>query len=239
MFRSGILNAERRMSTDHKEVKLHGSTGQLEAVLWTPHQFEEVPLAAVLCHPHPLYQGTMHNKVVYQAAKALEAVGIPVLRFNFRGVGASEGTYDHGRGEEDDVRAALDFLSAEFAGVPLIAAGFSFGAWVGLRAGCLDSRVAELIGIGLPIDDPKLSFEYLRTCAKPKLLLQAENDQYAARPHFETFSAHFSPDAAAATHLVFIPGDHFFAGHLDKMRDALRSWLVERHERLRASPASK
>jgi len=225
------------MNTD-KEVTLRGNAGQLEALLWTPGHPEKIPLAAVICHPHPLYQGTMHNKVVYQAAKAVESVGIPALRFNFRGVGASAGSYDHGRGEEDDVRTALDFLSAEFPHVPLLAAGFSFGAWVGLRAGCLDSRVVALMGIGLPIDDPKLSFEYLRTCEKPKLLLQGENDQYAARRHVESLSARFSSDAAAATRLVFIPGDHFFTGYLDQMRNAIRGWLIERLGELHPSSAS-
>ena len=191
-------------------------------------------MAAVLCHPHPLYQGTMHNKVVYQAAKALDSLRIPVLRFNFRGVGASEGSYDHGRGEEDDVRAALDYLAAEFPGAPLLAAGFSFGAWVGLRVGCLDARVIELIGLGLPIDDHKLPFDYLRTCAKPKLLVQGESDQYAEKSRFESFVAGFHPEAIAATRVAFVPGDHFFGGHLDKMADVLRQWLMDRHPNLKS-----
>jgi alpha/beta superfamily hydrolase len=220
------------MDAHHKEITLRGAAGRLEAILWGPKQSRDVPLAAVLCHPHPLYQGTMHNKVVYQAAKALDSLGIPVLRFNFRGVGASEGNYDHGRGEEDDVRAALDYLAAEFPGVPLLAAGFSFGAWVGLRVGCLDPRVIELIGLGLPIDDRTLLFDYLRTCAKPKLLVQGESDQYAAKSRFEGFVAGFHPEAIAATRVVFVPGDHFFGGHLDEMADALRRWLMDRHHRL-------
>ena len=175
----------------------------------------------------------MHNKVVYQAAKALDSLGIPVLRFNFRGVGASEGSYDHGRGEEDDVRTALDYVAGEFPGAPLLAAGFSFGAWVGLRVGCSDARVIELIGLGLPIDDRKLPFDYLRTCAKPKLLVQGEGDQYAAKPRFETFVAGFHPEALAATRVVFVPGDHFFGGHLGEMADTLRRWLTDRHRNLR------
>src|ERR1700719_863422 len=108
------------MDTGHKEVTLPGPAGSLEALLWAPKQSQEIHLAAVVCHPHPLYQGTMHNKVVYQAAKALDSLGIPVLRFNFRGVGASEGSYDNGRGEEDDLRAALDYLAAEYPGAPLM-----------------------------------------------------------------------------------------------------------------------
>jgi uncharacterized protein len=221
------------MDAHHKEITFRGAAGRLEAILWRPKEALGISLAAVLCHPHPLYQGTMHNKVVYQAAKALDSLGIPVLRFNFRGVGASEGSYDHGRGEEDDVRAALDYVAEEFPGVPLLAAGFSFGAWVGLRVGCLDARVTELIGLGLPIDDRKLPFDYLRTCAKPKLLIQGENDQYAAKSRFESFAGGFHPEASAATRVVFVPGDHFFSGHLDEMADVLRRWLMERHHHLK------
>lgn len=218
------------MDIPHREVTIRGAAGRLEGLLWVPAPSREVHLAAVVCHPHPLYQGTMHNKVVYRAAKALDSLGIPVLRFNFRGVGASEGTYDHGGGEEDDVRNALDYLSSEFSGVPLLAAGFSFGAWVGLRAGCQDRRVVDLIGIGLPIDDRKLGFGYLRTCTKPKLLVQGESDQYGARPHFEKFVQTFGPEATAASRVVFIPAaDHFFQGHLDEMADALRQWISARH----------
>lgn len=224
------------MDAHHKEISVRGSAGRLEAILWRPDESLRVTLAAVLCHPHPLYQGTMHNKVVYQTAKALDSLGIPVLRFNFRGVGASEGSYDHGRGEEDDVRAALDYLAAEFPNVPLLASGFSFGAWVGLRVGCRDGRVAELIGLGLPIDDRKLPFDYLRDCAKAKLLLQGENDQYATKPGFESFAASFHPEALAATRVVFVPGDHFFSGHLVEMTDALRRWLLDQHPDLIAPP---
>jgi uncharacterized protein len=218
------------MDIRHKAVMIRGAAGLLEGLLWVPEPPREVHLAAVVCHPHPLYQGTMHNKVVYQAAKALDSLGIPVLRFNFRGVGTSEGTYDHGRGEEDDVRAALDYLSSQFSGVPLVAAGFSFGAWVGLRAGCSDPRVVDLIGLGLPIDDRKLGFGYLGACTKPKLLIQGENDQYAARSHFESFVQTFSPEATKETQVVFIPAaDHFFQGHLEEVANALLRWMAARH----------
>lgn len=218
------------METRHKQVTIPGRAGELEGLLWVPKPSQQIHLAAVVCHPHPLYQGTMHNKVVYQAAKAIDSLGIPVLRFNFRGVGTSEGTYDHGRGEEDDVRSAFDYLGAQFPGVSLVAAGFSFGAWVGLRAGCADPRVMDLIGLGLPIDDQKLRFDYLRTCAKPKLLVQGESDQYAAKAHFEKFVQTFHPEATRATRVVFIPAaDHFFHGHLDEVADAVRQWISARH----------
>lgn len=225
------------MDKSRREVTISGSAGRLEGLLWVAKQPRETELAAVVCHPHPLYQGTMHNKVVYQTAKALDSLGIPVLRFNFRGVGASEGSYDRGRGEEDDVRAALDYLEAHFAGARLIVAGFSFGAWVGLRRGCGDHRVVELIGLGLPTDDRKLSFDYLSTCSKPKLLIQGEDDQYAAKSHFGSFVQTFSADAAKATRVVFIPAaDHFFTGHLDEVADALRAWMFSRHPNLQLTP---
>ena len=124
----------------HRTVNLNGTTGRLEALLWTS-RLDNPSVVAVVCHPHPLFGGTMHNKVVYQAAKTLHRRGMAVLRFNFRGVGLSEGAHDKGRGEADDVRAALDYLAAEFPSRPILLAGFSFGAWVGLRVGCEDSRV--------------------------------------------------------------------------------------------------
>jgi alpha/beta superfamily hydrolase len=218
------------MQATHKEVIIQGIAGGLEGLLWVPRQSQQVRSAAVVCHPHPLYQGTMHNKVVYRTAKALDSLGIPVLRFNFRGVGASEGTYDRGRGEAEDVRSALDYLEENFPGVPLLVAGFSFGAWVGLRVGCADSRVVELIGLGLPIDDRKLGFSYLSSCAKPKLLIQGENDQYAEKIGFEDFVGTFAPQASAATRVLFIPAaDHFFKDHLDEMAKAIQHWMADRH----------
>ena len=218
----------------HRQVTIRGSAGALEALFWLPEPSQDVHLAAVVCHPHPLYQGTMHNKVVYQTAKALDSLSIPVLRFNFRGVGASEGTYDRGRGEEDDVRAALDYLEAQFPGVPLLAAGFSFGAWVGLRRGCSDPRVLELIGLGLPVDDRKLGFGYLSACAKPKLLIQGESDQYAEKSHFESFVETFNREVATVSQVVFISSaDHFFTGHLDEMTDAVRRWVAGRHPEMK------
>src|ERR1700740_2168928 len=116
---------------DSRNFFLEGPAGRLEAILWTPstRPGHRPPLAAVLCHPHPLFGGTMHNKVIYQTAKSLDALGLAVLRFNFRGAGTSAGVHDRGRGERGDVRTALDFLANEFPGVPLLLAGFSFGCW--------------------------------------------------------------------------------------------------------------
>jgi alpha/beta superfamily hydrolase len=212
----------------HRNVMIEGPVGRLEALLWAPANATP-PMAAVVCHPHPLFGGTMHNKVVYHAAQTLRRFGLAVLRFNFRGVGLSEGAYDDGRGETADVRAALDYLSAEFPQTALLAAGFSFGAAVGLRAGCKDSRVIELIGLGLPVSD--MEADYLRTCAKPKLLIQGAEDRHSSEENWKALAAGFSPETATKTQMVFIPGaDHFFTGHIDEMTDAVAGWLTQRHQ---------
>ena len=164
--------------TFHRNFFIAGPAGRLEALLWTV-PVADPPLVAVVCHPHPLFGGTMHNKVVYQAAKAMHLRDIPVLRFNFRGAGQSEGEHDRGAGEAGDVRAALDYLSGEFPQRPILLAGFSFGSLVGLRAGCADRRVSDLIGLGIPVGNSDLT--YLRDCPKPKLIIQGGNDQFGSR----------------------------------------------------------
>lgn len=210
----------------HRTVFLDGTAGRLEAMLWTSPRAEPVT-AAVVCHPHPLYGGTMHNKVVFQVARTLHTLGLSVLRFNFRGAGLSEGEHDHGRGECDDVRAAVDYLAEQFPGRPLLLAGFSFGAWVGLRVGCEDARVIELVGLGLPANDSDLS--YLRQCAKPKLFLQGGNDAFGNKEKVEAVVA----ATPGPKHLLFIEGaDHFFASKLGPVDAALRAWVRERHPEL-------
>ena len=178
----------------------------------------------------------MHNKVVYQAAKTLHEYGLAVLRFNFRGVGQSEGAYDHGRGEAEDVRAALDWLASEFPRTPLLAGGFSFGAWTGMRVGCQDDRVVELIGLGLPVNDRALDFDYLQNCSKPKLLLIGDNDQFADRTRVEALVRSFAAASQLTTTLEFVAGaDHFFTGQLEDMRKSIAAWLTGRHPQLRES----
>ena len=213
------------MSSSHeaRSFSLEGPAGRLEAILWTPSAVTRPPLAAVACHPHPLFGGTMHNKVVYQVAKSLDAAGIPVLRFNFRGAGLSEGEHDRGRGEQDDVRAALDFLSGEFSSVPLLVAGFSFGCVAGLRAGCENSRVSELIGLGLPVNSTDVSF--LSRCGKPKLFVHGSNDEYGAIEKVKTLVASLPGE----NRLVVVEGaDHFFKGKLDQVDRAITSWIANR-----------
>ncbi|HTZ49890.1 MAG TPA: alpha/beta family hydrolase [Verrucomicrobiae bacterium] len=209
---------------DSQTFFLQGPVGRLEAILWTPTRAAAPPMAAVFCHPHPLFGGTLHNKVVYNAAKSLDALGIPVLRFNFRGAGLSEGEHDRGLGERGDVQAAIDYLAQQFPGLPLLVGGFSFGSWVGLQVGCADTRVRELIGVGIPVNSS--DFSYLANCAKPKLIVQGTSDQYGSWEKVEPVVAL----AAGETRVSFVQGaEHFFAGHLDHLDQAITSWLIERH----------
>ncbi|HET9402876.1 MAG TPA: alpha/beta family hydrolase [Candidatus Acidoferrales bacterium] len=216
----------------HRSIFVPGPAGRLEALLWAP-AGAKPQLAAVVCHPHPLFGGTMHNKVVYQVARTLDRSGIASLRFNFRGVGLSAGEHDKGRGEGEDVKAVIDFLAAEFPEASLLLAGFSFGAWVGLRIGCADRRIAELIGLGAPVNDSQ--FDYLSHCAKPKLFITGENDQFGSPENLKKLVAAFPAKARDETSVVIVPGvDHFFAGKLHEMDSALADWLIARHPELHA-----
>lgn len=203
---------------------LNGPAGRLEALLNTG--TEGATHAALVCHPHPLYGGTLHNKVVFHTMKALNKFGYPVLRINFRGAGLSQGEHDHGGGEADDVRTALDWLDHEFH-LPMIFAGFSFGAAVGLRVACADARVEAVIGLGLPVDaieDRVYDFGYLRDCTKPKLFVSGDRDQFGPRGKLESLVAAL-PEPKK---LVIIKGaDHFFEGRLQELRNSLESWTKE------------
>jgi hypothetical protein len=203
----------------HRSFFLNGPAGRLEALLWTQ-PAPDPAMVAVVCHPHPLFGGTLHNKVVYRVAKSLHHLGLPVLRFNFRGAGRSEGAHDQGRGEQADVAAALDFLAAEFPGKPVVLGGFSFGAFVGLRVACTDARVARVIGLGLPVN--RWDMSPLRDCVKPKLLIQGGNDEYGSAANVESLFV----SLGEPKRLVIVPGaDHFFAGGLERVDEAIRSWM--------------
>jgi hypothetical protein len=215
-------------SHESRNFFLEGPVGRLEAILWSPLKANEPPLAAVVCHPHPLFGGTMHNNVVYQAAKSLDEMGLGVLRFNFRGAGVSEGKHDRGQGEQGDVRAALDYLAKEFPGTPLLLAGFSFGCWVGLRVGCEDQRVTELIGMGTPVNGS--DFSYLSECNKPKLFVQGSKDQFGSIDKLEGLVA-LLPGAKQVRAVQ--GGDHFFVGKLDQLGLAIADWLTGRHPEIR------
>jgi alpha/beta superfamily hydrolase len=203
---------------------LAGPTGRLEALLnaGSPNATH----AAVVCHPHPRYGGTLHNKVVFHTMKALNSFGFPVLRFNFRGTGLSEGEHAHGICEVDDVRAALDWIESEYT-LPIIFAGFSFGAAVGVRAAYDDDRVRALIALGLPavpVEGRIYDFEFLRACTKPKLFVSGSRDTFGPPGKLEALVDSF----ADPKKLVRIEaGDHFFAGRLREMRETIEMWLRE------------
>ncbi len=209
------------MANEIRSLFLPGPAGRLEALLNAGS--DAATHAALVCHPHPMFGGTMHNKVVYHAAKTLTRFGFPVLRFNFRGAGLSEGKHDDGRGEVEDVRAALDWLDSEFH-LPVVFAGFSFGAGVGLRAACSQARVAALIALGLPIAAAGREYDYgfLRQCAKPKLFLSGAQDEFGPRAELERVTA----IAAGPKQVVFIEGaDHFFEGMLAEVQERIEEWV--------------
>jgi len=195
--------------------------GQLEAILKEP----AAPVAAaVVCHPHPLGGGTMNNNVVYRLAKALGEAGVAVLRFNFRGVGASTGRHDGGAGEEDDALAALDLLAQRHPDLPLWMTGFSFGARVGLTVGAREPRVAKLLGIGLALS--MFDYSFLDASAKPKAIIQAANDEYGGRDAIEAAVARM----AAPKRLWIVDGaSHLFPQHLDALETSASeasAWLL-------------
>ena len=209
---------------------LRGPAGLLEAIMNTG--AEDAPFAALVTHPHPLFGGTMHNKVVYNAMKAFAAFDLPVLRFNFRGTGRSEGVHDHGRGEIDDVRAALDYVAAEFKR-PILFAGFSFGSYTGLRACCGDSRVVGLTALGLPVQAAgrDYTYEFIPSCSQPKLFISGDNDDFCPSEVLRSVVA--TAPGRNTCHIVS-GADHFFQGipgspepKLAVMQGWMRSWLTE------------
>ena len=201
---------------------IDGPAGRLEALL--NGGSADATHAAVVCHPHPMFGGTLHNKVVFHTMKALNHFGFPVLRFNFRGAGLSQGEHAHGAGEVEDVRAALDWIEGEYS-LPIVFAGFSFGAAVGMRAACPDPRVTALIGLGLPatpVNDRVYDFDFLRTCTKPKLFVSGSRDQFGPPGKLESLVNTF----AEPKKLVRIEaGDHFFEGRLKELRAAIEDWV--------------
>ena len=174
--------------------------------------------AAVMCHPHPSYGGTMHTKAVYRAAQALNEVGLVPLRFNFRGVGASTGNHDGGVGEESDVLDALNWLEREYPGLALVVGGFSFGSLVGMRVGAKDDRVRALLGIGLPIDLEHYDSSFLSGTRKPVLIVQGEDDEFGSG----ATTAELVGGLEGHVRLVRIAGsDHYFTGCSDELKEAV------------------
>jgi alpha/beta superfamily hydrolase len=215
--------------------EIPGAAGRLEALCDEPAAargvnadgllerggIDRAPRAAVVfAHPHPQHGGTMHTKVVYQSAKAMARIGCAVLRFNFRGVGLSAGSFDEGRGERDDGVAALDFMHERYAGAPLWAAGMSFGSWVALTAGASDPRVSALVGVAVPIG--RYDFTLVRDSTKPKFFVQGERDEICPLKTMREFYAR----AAEPKELVVIDGaDHLFDGQVSEVADAIEDLL--------------
>ena len=197
-----------------------GPSGRIEAILKEP--AGEVTRAAIVCHPHPLFGGTMHNKVVFRIAKAFEQSGFAALRFNFRGTGRSEGQHDEGRGEQDDLRAAISFIEQKYPGAELWIAGFSFGSAVMLRVACEHERVLALVAAGVPVS--KYDFEHIVPCAKPKLFVQGELDEFGPATDIERLFAKLMEPKR----LKIIRGaDHFFEGQLEELSQAVKDFIAD------------
>lgn len=210
------------MARKIESLLLPGGAGKLEALLEEPE--ESTPIeAAVICHPHPQHGGTMHNKVVYRLARGLRKTGCAVLRFNYRGVGSSEGTYDGGFGETDDARSALREMELRYPGLPLLAGGFSFGSRVALRLASQESTVRRVIAVGFPTRIAEREFVY--HVHVPKHFIQSTNDEFGPRLEF----SEFFESVPEPKQLEWVPAeDHFF-------REALPDFerVVERIGRIR------
>jgi alpha/beta superfamily hydrolase len=205
---------------------LRGPAGVLESLLDAP---EIAPRAAVVfAHPHPQFGGTMHTKVVYQGAKGLVRAGCPVLRFNFRGVGRSDGAFDRGEGEQADFKAALDYMATRYPSLPLWSAGFSFGAWVALETGADDDRVSVLIGVAPPVATSVSGqpYEFTRTLVstKPKFFVQGEADEVCPLEALWTFYGKLEEPKEL---VVIDAADHLFEGKAAEVGEALEDLLKD------------
>ena len=195
--------------------------GQLEAILKDPQGGQHSGVALVL-HPHPLGGGTMHNKVVFRAAAALNDAGLTTLRINFRGVGQSTGEHDEGRGELEDVRAGLQYLAETFPQQPMTLCGFSFGARVGLEVGIADDRVRNLISIGTPLN--KYDFAFLANCRKPILFVHGDRDEFGDLSQLRALVDQIRLNNAKVELKVIKDAGHFFEGHLDELKQEITNW---------------
>lgn len=205
-------------------LEIPASHGTLEAILKEP--AGTMRGAALVCHPHPLGSGTMHNKVVYRAAAGLVEAGLVALRFNFRGVGASTGAHDDGDGEKQDVKDALRFLTENYPNQPLTLAGFSFGSRVGSEVALDDERILRLISIGTPVD--KYDFSFLKRCRKPILFVHGDRDEFGAVENLGKLVEQVeAPDKEL---IVFENCGHFFDEHLNELKTAVRDWTLARQK---------
>ena len=199
-----------------------GPAGRIEAVLMRPDG--PAVAAAVVCHAHPLHGGMMHFKPVFRAAKALQEAGLAALRFNFRGVGRSEGAHDDGAGEQEDARAALDEVERRFPAVPLVLGGFSFGSTIALRVALGEPRVRAVLAMGYPLlrsgDTAPLA-----SVAQPRLFVQGERDEFGSGPEIRALAEPLPPPREI---VVVEAADHYFTGRLDALHAAVLSWALRR-----------
>jgi uncharacterized protein len=199
------------------------SHGRLEAILKEPQG--ETKGVGLVCHPHPLGGGTMHNKVVFRAAAGLVEAGLVTLRFNFRGVGASTGEHNEVEGGREDIRNAINFLAENYPEEPITLAGFSFGSRTGMEVGMNDDRAARLISIGTPVDKYG-DYEFLTKVSKPILFVHGDRDEFGAAENVRKLVAEVSKNTDAKL-VVFENCGHFFDEHLNELRQAIYSWTTE------------
>jgi len=202
-------------------LQIPAAHGTLEAILKEP--AGEPKGVALVCHPHPLGGGTMHNKVVYRAAAGLVEAGLVALRFNFRGVGASSGAHDDGIGEKQDVKDALGFLAENYPQQPVTLAGFSFGSRVGSEVSLDDERIVRLVSIGTPVD--KYDFSFLKNNRKPILFVHGDRDEFGAVENLEKLVEQV--EASDKQLIVFENCGHFFDEHLNELKNAVRDWTLK------------
>ena len=201
-----------------RHVDLYGPAGRLEAIY---RELQDPKAIAVVCHPHPLGGGTLHNKVVFRAAKGLEAANVATLRFNFRGTGASGGKHDQGDGEIEDVNAAIEWAKRKHPGLKLLVGGFSFGGWVASRAACERPDVDAVFLIGTPVN--KYDFGYLRHCEKPMLFVHGTQDEHGDVAKLEKLV----PAIRNAESVIITGADHFFTKQLEVLEETIRGWAEE------------
>jgi uncharacterized protein len=201
-----------------RHVDLYGTAGRLEGLY---RELQDPAGIAVICHPHPLGGGTLHNKVVFRAARGLENANVATLRFNFRGVGASAGKHEEGEGEQDDVLTAIEWARRKHPGKKLIVGGFSFGAWVASRVTCQMPEVDAIFLIGTPVN--KYDFSHLRHCEKPILFLHGTADEHGDVAKLEKLGQ----QVRNAESVIVTGADHFFSKQLDTVDETLRTWAQE------------
>lgn len=204
------------MSRRIESLFLAGPEGRLEALIEEP-EFEAPVEAAIVCHPHPQFGGTMHNKVVYRLARGLRASGCVVLRFNYRGVNLSEGEYANGIGETEDARVALREVQARYPDLPLLAAGFSFGSRVALRLASQEDAIRRVIAVGFPTRMEERDFVY--RVKAPRFFVQSTNDEFGPRQHLTELYETLAPPKEL--HWVEAT-DHFFKDNLDGFESVIQ-----------------